>query len=105
MCKQIVFNVRNNFPRFELGIFMYLICNSMNNLSSYCGLVDVKIRASDKDLHVQFKYTSDFFIFRRDVLAFELLGWMKSSVDDHESCSRGPMNSFDVIRINQNCPK
>ena len=24
----------------------------MNNLSSYCGLVDVKIRASDKDLPV-----------------------------------------------------
>ena len=35
----------------ELGI------NSMNNLSSYCGLVhglvDAKIRASDKDLTVQ----------------------------------------------------
>ena len=25
-------------------------CNSMNNLSSYSGLVDAKIRASDKDL-------------------------------------------------------
>ena len=59
LCKQIVFNVRNNFPRFELGIFMYLICNSMNNLSSYCGLVDVKIRASDKDLHV-------LYIFREN---------------------------------------
>ena len=35
-------------PRFELGIFMY----SMNNFSSYCGLVDAKIRASDKDLPV-----------------------------------------------------
>ena len=35
-------------PRFELGIFMY----SMNNLSSYYGLVDAKIRASDKDLPV-----------------------------------------------------
>ena len=27
--------------------------NSMNNLSSYCGLVDAKIRASDKDLPLQ----------------------------------------------------
>ena len=36
----------------ELGIFMYRTCNSMNNLSSYCGLVDAKIRASDKDLPV-----------------------------------------------------
>ena len=25
----------------------------MNNLSSYCGLIDAKIRASDKDLPVQ----------------------------------------------------
>ena len=55
---KIVLNVRNNFctqhalPRFELGIFMYWTCSSMNNLSSYCGLVDTKIRASDKDLPV-----------------------------------------------------
>ena len=33
----------------ELAIFMYWTCNSM---SSYCGLVDAKIRASDKDLPV-----------------------------------------------------
>ena len=26
----------------------------MNNLLSYCGLIDAKIRASDKDLSVQF---------------------------------------------------
>ena len=40
----------------ELGIFMYWTCNSINNLSSYCGLVDAKIRASDKDLPVQLDY-------------------------------------------------
>ena len=56
LCTKIVLNVRNNFctqhvlPRFELGIFMYWTCDSMNNLSSYCGLVDAKIRTSDKDL-------------------------------------------------------
>ena len=55
---KIVLNVRNNFctqhvlPRFVLGIFMYWTCNSMNNLLPYCGLVDAKIRASDKDLPV-----------------------------------------------------
>ena len=55
LCTKIVLNVRNNFctqhvlPRFELGIFMYWTCNSMNNLLSYYGLVDAKIRASDKD--------------------------------------------------------
>ena len=38
--------VHNMFCRYsELTIFM-------NNLSSYCGLVDAKIRASDKDLTV-----------------------------------------------------
>ena len=40
-------------PRFELEIFTYWTCNSMNNLSSYCGLVDGKIRASDKYLPAQ----------------------------------------------------
>ena len=36
----------------ELGIFTYWTRNSMKHLSSYCGLVDVKIWASDKDLPV-----------------------------------------------------
>ena len=59
LCTKIVLNVRNNFftqhvlPRFELGIFMHWTCNSMNNLSSYCGLIDAKIRVSDKDLPVE----------------------------------------------------
>ena len=58
LCTKKILNVRNNFcaqhvlPKFELGIFMYWTCNSMNNLSSYCGLVDAKIRTSDKDLPV-----------------------------------------------------
>ena len=37
----------------ELGIFMYWTGNSMNNLLSYFGLFDAKIRASDKDLPVK----------------------------------------------------
>ena len=46
-------SVHNMFsPCSELGIFMYWTCNSMTNLSSYCGLVDAKIRASDKNLPV-----------------------------------------------------
>ena len=32
----------------------------MNNLSSYCELVDAKIRASDKDLPV----TKDYIVYR-----------------------------------------
>ena len=54
--EKIILNVRNSFwaqhvlPRFGLGIFLY----STNNLSSYyiVGIVDAKIRASDKDLPV-----------------------------------------------------
>ena len=34
----------------ELVVFMYRTGKSMNNLLSYCGLVDVRIRASNKDL-------------------------------------------------------
>ena len=58
LCTKIVLNVRNNFctqhvlPKFELGIFLYWTCNSMNNLSSYFGLLYAKIRASDKNLSV-----------------------------------------------------
>ena len=58
LCTKIVLNVSKIFctqhvlPRFEFGIFTDWTCNSMNNLSSYCGLVDAKIRASDKDLPV-----------------------------------------------------
>ena len=40
----------------ELVIFMYWTRNSMNNLLSYCGLVDARIRASDKDLPVNLHY-------------------------------------------------
>ena len=36
----------------EFVIFMYWIRNSMNNLLSYCGLVDTRISASEKDLPV-----------------------------------------------------
>ena len=69
LCTQIVFcfcfDIQSNLcaqhvlpifsPCSELGIFMYWTGNSMNNLSSYCGLVDAKIRASDIDLPVQIK--------------------------------------------------
>ena len=36
----------------ELAIFMFRTRNSMNNLLSYCGLVDARISASEKDLPV-----------------------------------------------------
>ena len=38
--------------------FSCIELGSMNNLLSYCGLVDAKIRASDKDLPVQQKFNN-----------------------------------------------
>ena len=32
---------------------LYFSCNSMNNLQSYCGLIDSRMRASETDLPVQ----------------------------------------------------
>ena len=37
----------------ERVIFKYWTRNSMNNLLSYCGLVDARISSSDKDLPVR----------------------------------------------------
>ena len=39
-------------PCSELVIFMYWTGKSMNSILSFCGLVDVRINASDKDLPV-----------------------------------------------------
>ena len=49
--KQKTICVHNKFSTCsEFAIFKCWSRNSMNNLSSYCGLVDAKISASDKDL-------------------------------------------------------
>ena len=87
LCTKIVLNVRNNFctqhvlPRFELGIFMYWTCNSMNNLSSYCGLVDAKIRASDKDLPVPCKNSS----VKSTQIFFRQAAWKKLGVNQKKN--------------------
>ena len=48
---------RRTWIKHGLPIFCPWACsfhgNSMNSLLSYCGLIDAKIRASDKDLPVQ----------------------------------------------------
>ena len=55
-CTNIVLNVKTKTKK----QFSYTKCcelvffgNSMNNLLSYCGLTDARIRASEKDLPVQ----------------------------------------------------
>ena len=93
-CVQNVLNVGNNLCtqhvllKFELGIFMYWTCNAMNNLSSYCGLVDAKKGASDKDLPVK-QYGLSLVttkITRSSLILFPI------SISSHEkyaSCFRG----------------
>ena len=62
----------------ELAIFMYWTCNSMNNLLSYCGLVDARITASEKDLPVSWVKNQQnliskvIFLCQRSVLSFWL---------------------------------
>ena len=59
-------SVHNMFCTAEsAGILSLQFSRTMNNLSSYCGLVDAKIRAFDKDLPVlmyfsPFSYEIDF---------------------------------------------
>ena len=49
----------------ELGIFMQWTCNSMNNIFSYCGLVDGKISAPEKEKPVKFALKVDNSILFR----------------------------------------
>ena len=42
----------------ELVVFMFKTGKSMNNQLSYCGLVDPRINASDKDLPVKVRFSS-----------------------------------------------
>ena len=56
LCTNIVLNVKtktkkNNFCTQHV-LNLYFSCNSMNNLSSYCGLTDARMRASEKNLPV-----------------------------------------------------
>ena len=81
LCTEIILNVKNNFctqqvlSMFWNGIFMYWTCNSMNNLLSCCGLVDAKIRASDKDLPVHRNWISAFSSFLLpSVVSFSTFG-------------------------------
>ena len=51
-------------PCSELVVFMYWTGKSMNNLLSYCGLVDAKIRASDRFICKQSLFFPKFWSSR-----------------------------------------
>ena len=44
----------------QFDLNLYFSGNSMNNLLSYCGLTDARMRASEKDLPVQ-RYPKQIF--------------------------------------------
>jgi hypothetical protein len=46
------FDIQNNICTQHV-VNLYFSWNSMNNLSSYCGLTDARMRASEKDLPVK----------------------------------------------------
>ena len=52
LCTNIVLNVKTKTKKPIFVHNMFWTCNSMNNLLSYCGLTDSKMRASDTDLPV-----------------------------------------------------
>ena len=60
----------------ELVVFMYWTGKSMNNLLSYCGLVDVRINASDKDLPALLKE----FLNVKKVLLSEQFVYLRNSM-------------------------
>ena len=58
---------------YELVVFMYWTCNkSMNNLLSYCGLFDARIRASNKDLPVKSIYSESAMKFEKKITRSDL---------------------------------
>ena len=82
LCTQIVFcfDIQNNFHMYttcsELVVFMYWTCKSINNLLSYCGLVHMRINASDKDLRVPLKFKF-WYIFI--IVTFQLVSTEKAN--------------------------
>ena len=55
---------------FAHNMFWTFFGNSMNNLSSYFGLIDSRMRASDTDLHVRTTYLPRLFnVFKERPLA------------------------------------
>ena len=75
----------------------------MNNLSSYCGLVDAKIRASDKDLPVQSEMgvsrLMDVLVDAREVLRNDALLLLIQLTKGHANLQKivAFENAFDKL--------
>ena len=58
-CLQILFWMSKQKTIFVHVLKLYFSGNSMNNIWSYCGLPDARIRASEKDLPVYVYYVGE----------------------------------------------
>ena len=72
----------------ELGIFMYWTGDSKNNLLSYCGLVDAKIRASVNHLPVLTDWRQTCYVCKRrtnSIVCTYSSDWLKAylGITDH----------------------
>ena len=82
LCTNIELNVKTKKQ------FLYTTCselvfssNSMNNLSSYCGLTDARMRASEKDLPVPMLFLEDFLELEFDSLLDLLFAAYDEAID------------------------
>ena len=63
----------------------------MNNLLSYCGLVDVRINASDKDLPVKIEISSS----NKTIMESPMLAFIGSKEGFKIGCNKGKKDLFD----------
>ena len=87
------FDIQNNICT-QLVINLYFSWNSMNNLSSYCGLTDSRMRASDTDLPVQVLWKGQ--TLQNNFTCIFSLKNMSSNLAIQNFLENVPLNSYDV---------
>ena len=83
LCTNIVLNVKtkNNFCTQQI-LNLYFSGNSMNNLLSYYGLTDARMRASEKDLLAQCTFTIRNQILKRLCIQVSKRGYQLRQISD-----------------------
>ena len=96
LCTKIVFcfcfDIQNNICTQHV-LNLYFSCNSVNNLSSYCGLTDSRMRASDTDLPVS------VFVSKIEIVALVTKTNMVFCMDIGQKFTINAKNSFENLKI------
>ena len=74
----------------------------MNNLSLYCGLVDAKIRASDKDLPVKLVKSHKAFSWEK-LMDSDLVCFFGDGIDEDIVWDLSTFENMPVCPENQDC--